>query len=251
METILSVVLPTFNERDNIVPLIEAVSGALEGRAYEVLVMDDRSPDGTAEAARRAASAERRVVVVERRPPHGLTVSIHDGVERAEGRFVAWMDCDFQHPPELLPELLAPLEAGRADLACASRYVPGGADVRDSTIARWLSVAINRLAQWMIDPRVKDYTTGYVMGRRELLLDLGFRGDYGEYCIDLLATAARRGYRVHEVPYRNVPRRAGTSKTAPNPLGFVRRGWRYLTTILRLWWSGRHHRRDERGADAA
>ena len=238
-QPLLSVVLPTFNEAGNIGLLIERVSSALDGVPHEILVMDDRSPDGTAEVARQAGEVFRQTSLIEREPPAGLTVSILDGVERARGRLVVWMDCDFSHPPELLPDLLVPLERGEADVTCASRYVPGGADERDSAAARWASVVITKIAQLLIDRRVLDYTTGYVMAPRDLILDLGLHGDYGEYCIELLGTAVLRGHRVVEVPYAQVPRYTGESKTAPNLLGFVRRGWKYLATIERLWWNRR------------
>jgi len=235
----VSVVLPTFNEAGNIVSLIERVTAALEGVPHEILVMDDRSPDGTATLAREAAVKYPHTQVIERHPPAGLTLSIFDGVERARGTFVTWMDCDFSHPPELLPELLAPLRGAAADITCASRYVHGGADNRGDATAVFASRAITKLAQWFIDRRVLDYTTGYVMAPRVLLLELGLRGEYGEYCIELLGAASLRGYRVRELPYESIPRAAGESKTATNVFGFVRRGWRYLVTIGRLWMTRR------------
>ena len=235
----LSVVLPTFNEAGNIEPLIGRVATALAGVSHEILVMDDRSPDGTAALARRVGAEHPQAQVIERQPPAGLTLSIGDGIRRARGTFVAWMDCDFSHPPELLPELLEPLRRGDADVACASRYVHGGADNRSEAPAVFASLAITKLARWFIDRRVLDYTTGYVMAPRALLLELGLHGDYGEYCIELLGTAALRGYRVLEVPYASISRVEGESKTATNVLGFVRRGWRYLVTIGRLWLSRR------------
>ena len=232
----LSVVLPTFNERGNIALLIDRVTEGLAGVPHEILVMDDRSPDGTAAAAEATRQTHPQVRVVKRPPPAGLTVSIAEGVERARGRYVAWMDCDLSHPPELLPELLAVLERGDGEIACASRYVAGGADRRDSRAARLASLVITRLAQVMIDRRILDYTTGYVMAPRTLVREMGLRGFYGEYCIDLLGRAVLTGHRVVEVPYQSVPRHAGESKTATNVLGFVRRGWRYLVTIAPLSW---------------
>jgi dolichol-phosphate mannosyltransferase len=232
--TELTVILPTFNERDNIVTLIERIGQALTDVRHEILVMDDRSPDGTAAAARAALGHDPRIVIIERDPPAGLTRSLLDGVQRARGRLVAWLDCDLSHPPELLPRLLEPVVTGDADIACASRYVKGGADERDSRTARWASLAITRLARWMIDSRIEDYTTGYVVAPRQLVLDLGLRGDYGEYCIEFLAGALRQGWRVREIPYRSVPRRHGESKTATNLLGFIRRGWKYVRTIVRM-----------------
>lgn len=232
----VSVVLPTYNELGNVAHLIDRVSRALRGVPHEILVMDDRSPDGTAGAAREASAQHPQVQVIERSPPAGLVVSIREGVRRARGRYVVWLDSDLSHPPELLPQLLAPLDRRVAEVTCASRYVPGGADARDARMARWASVMITRLAQWMIDDRVRDYTSGYIMASRQLVLEIGLYGDYGEYCIEFLGTSVHRGHRVVEIPYRNVSRQEGESKTATSVLGFVRRGWKYLLTIARLWW---------------
>jgi dolichol-phosphate mannosyltransferase len=234
-QPLVSVVLPTYNEAGNIVSLIDRVAAALKDVPHQILVMDDRSPDGTAALAREAAATYPRTEVIERPPPPGLTRSIGEGVDRARGTYVVWMDCDFSHPPELLPRLLAPLREGKADITCASRYAHGGSDNRGDRAAVMASLAITALARWFIDRRVLDYTTGYVMAPRVLLLELGLRGDYGEYCIDLLGRAVLRGYRVREIPYESVPRVAGESKTATNLFGFVRRGWRYLVTIGRLF----------------
>lgn len=231
---LVTVILPTFNERDNIGPLVARIREVLADLPHEILVMDDRSPDGTAAVARAAAAGAPNVHVIERDPPAGLTRSLADGVERARGDLVAWLDCDFSHPPELLPALVRPVRAGDADIACASRYVAGGSDERDSRAARWASVVITRIARALVDRRVTDYTTGYLVARRALVRSLGLRGDYGEYCIALIGDALRAGCRVREVPYRSVPRTHGESKTATNLTGFVRRGWRYLWTIARL-----------------
>jgi dolichol-phosphate mannosyltransferase len=230
----LSVILPTFNERDNIVPLIQDIQKALGSIPHEVLVVDDRSPDGTAAVARAAAGDDARIRVIERTPPAGLTVSLLDGVRQATGTFVTWLDCDFSHPPEMLPAMFKAVGADRMTVATASRYVPGGADERDSAAARVLSHIINWLARTFVDRRVTDYTTGYVMAPRDLVLDLGLTGDYGEYCITLLANAARRGCRMVELPYRSIPRRSGASKTATSLFGFAKRGWPYLVTVARL-----------------
>lgn len=230
----LSVVLPTYNERDNIVPLIERLSAALAGVSHQLLVMDDRSPDGTAAVAREVMGRYPELQVIERRPPAGLTDSIREGVERSRGHFVVWLDCDLSHPPELVIDLLRPLEAGEADLTAASRYIDGAGDVRDSSFTRLFSLAINTLARFCVHPSVTDYTTGYVMGRRDLILELGLVGDYGEYCIELLGKAALRGLRIREIPYSMISRIAGKSKTAPSLGGFVGRGWRYLHTVCRL-----------------
>ena len=230
----LSVILATYNERQNVKELIERTSKTLQNVSHEIIFVDDRSPDGTAQEVRYRSLQHPQVRVIDRQPPAGLTASIFDGVKAARGQYVAWLDADLSHPPELLLELLTSLRGHSAEIACASRYVTGGRDARRSITTRWASVLITKLAQWLIDRRVLDYTTGFVLAPRELILKLGLRGDYGEYCIDLLATAIKRGYKVHELPYYNVDREHGTSKTAPNFRSFLHRGFPYLITIVLL-----------------
>lgn len=230
---LLSIVLPTYCEAGNIGGLIHRIAAALEGVEWEIVVVDDRSPDGTAARAREAGVAYGRVRVIERQPPAGLTASIAEGVEEASGRFVAWMDCDLSHPPELLPDLLAAASEEPPRLAIASRYVTGGRDARD-TFTRFYSRVINALATRLVHPSVLDYTTGYVVGPRATIRAIGFRGDYGEYCIELLGVAAQNGVAVAELPYTMVLRVEGESKTVADPIRFVRRGLRYLGVCARL-----------------
>jgi hypothetical protein len=88
---------------------------------------------------------------------------------------------------------------------------------------------------------VKDYTSGFMAVRRCVFEQITLHGDYGEYCIDLLARAQYLGFTIREVPYQCVPRLEGESKTATNPFGYIRRGWKYVLTVLRLWASGTGH----------
>jgi dolichol-phosphate mannosyltransferase len=101
-------------------------------------------------------------------------------------------------------------------------------------VGRAFSRTINLWAQLLLDRHIADYTSGFIMARREVFDRIDLRGDYGEYCIDMLYRAIRAGFRVVETPYVFVPRETGESKTATNPLGYVTRGWNYVVTIVRL-----------------
>ncbi len=228
----LTVVLPTYNERDNIGPLIEAILEALDPEP-QIIVVDDDSPDGTWQVVQDMQETRPPVELLRRVEERGLTSAIAAGIDRARGEAVAWMDCDFSMPPELLPDLWAAIDEGY-DLAVGSRYVRGGRDVGHSLAGRLFSRTINLFASLLLDFSVKDYTSGYVVARREVFDSIGLRGDYGEYCIDLLYRARRRGFKIKEIPYNCVPRRAGESKTATEISGYFRRGWRYVVTVLRL-----------------
>ncbi len=229
----ITVILPTFNERENIVPLIERGLAALAGYDVETLVVDDDSPDGTWQAVAALAEREPRARLIRRTTERGLTSAIARGIAEARGGWVGWMDCDLSMPPEDLPRLAAALADG-ADVAVGSRYLPGGRDAGHSWAGRAFSWTINRAAWLLLDRRVTDYTSGFVLARRAVFDRIPLRGDYGEYCIDLLYRALHAGFRVVEIPYVFTPRQTGESKTATNPLGYVTRGWKYVVTIGRL-----------------
>lgn len=228
----ISVVLPTFDEAGNIAPLMEGILAAL-GPQVEIIVVDDDSPDGTAQVARQFAQRHPQVRLVRRTTERGLTSAIARGIAESTRPVVAWMDCNLSMPPADLPRLQEAL-AGR-DLALGSRYVPGGRDVAHNWLARALSITICRLARALLGGGVLDLTSGFMMGRRYLLEDLGLEGDYGEYCIDLIQRAQKKGYLLVEVPYMCQPRHSGVSKTSVGLGGFLRRGPGYLATVWRLW----------------
>ena len=227
----VSVVLPTYNERDNIGPLIQALLSQVR-EPVEVWVVDDDSPDGTWQVVQALAEEDPRVHLLRRVGERGLTSAIAAGIAASRGDMVVWMDCDFSMPPEAVPHLVAALEG--ADVAVGSRYVRGGRDVGHSWMARAFSRAINLFASLLLGWGVRDYTSGFIAARRGVLERIPLRGDYGEYCIDLLYRAQRAGYRVVEIPYTCTERASGESKTGANALDYLRRGWKYVWTVLRL-----------------
>ncbi|OQY26051.1 MAG: hypothetical protein B6I38_11820 [Anaerolineaceae bacterium 4572_5.1] len=208
----ISIVLPTFNERDNISPLIERTLTALSDYELEIVVVDDDSPDGTWQLVAEKAKSDPRVRLIRRVDERGLTSAIQRGITEARGDRVGWMDCDLSMPPEDWPKLAALLANG-ADVAVGSRYVAAG------------------LA---LDWGIKDYTSGFILARKEVFSKISLQGDYGEYCIDLLYRAKKAGFSVQEAPYVCVPREAGESKTALNAWGYVTRGVNYVKTVGRL-----------------
>jgi dolichol-phosphate mannosyltransferase len=227
----VSVVLPTFNERGNIGELIAAIQRELS--EPEIVVVDDNSPDGTWQLVQTLTDQNPRLRLVRRTAERGLTTAIQRGIDESRGAVVFWMDCDFSMPPATMPLLLKQIEDG-ADVAIGSRYAPGGKDARGDWMPIAFSLVINFFARLLLGGPVRDYTTGFVAARKPVLDQLRLRGDYGEYCIDFLARAHRKGFRIVEVGYACKPREAGESKTAPSFAGFIRRGRKYVTTILGL-----------------
>ena len=231
----ISIILPTYNEAGNIEPLIDRTLQALGNYpgGVEVLIIDDDSPDGTWRLVTEKIKADPRVRLIHRKGETGLTSAISRGINEARGEWIGWMDCDLSMPPEKWPTLAQALSDG-VDVAVGSRYVPGGGDVAHSFIGLLLSRIINMWAGLFLSWSIKDYTSGFILGRREVFDRVNLRGDYGEYCIDLLYRAKQAGFTILELPYLCVPRVAGESKTATNLWGYLRRGINYVTTIFRL-----------------
>jgi dolichol-phosphate mannosyltransferase len=234
----LTVVMPTFNEAENIAPLIRATLQEIRAhftcRSLEVLVVDDDSPDETWRIA--ATTDDAAVRVIRRMTDHGLRKSIEQGINEARGDIVLWMDCDFSHPPRYIPQLVACVCVG-FDIAVNSRYVASGEDVREGKgtwLQRILSWLLNHATWLMLGQAFRDYTSGFIAARTAVIRDLGLRGDYGEYFIDLIFRAVCAGQRVIELPYRNEPRAAGESKTGTNVFDYARRGLKYIWFLVKL-----------------
>ncbi|MXO74244.1 glycosyltransferase [Altererythrobacter aerius] len=210
----LAIVLPTLNERENIAPLVARIEGALGPDGWEVIVVDDNSPDGTADAARALAVADPRVRVIQRFGRRGLASAAIEGMCATAAPLVAVMDADHQHDPALLPAMRAAIEAGVCDIAVASRFVEGGtaAGLSSETREKGSRLA-NRLARKVTGVELTDPMSGYFMLRTDALRSVAPRlsGIGFKILLDLLAAAAPP-LRVKELPLQFAERRSGESK---------------------------------------
>lgn len=210
------VIIPTYNEAGNVVRVLERVRAAVP--EAEVLVVDDGSPDGTADLAEAAAREVGGVHVLRRPGKAGLgsayRAGFRWGLERGAPVLVE-MDADLQHDPGALPGLLAPIEAGDADLVIGSRYVPGGTIPDWRWHRRLLSRWGNRYVRIALGLGVRDSTAGFRAYRSDLLagldLDRITADGYG-FQIEMAYEAARRGGRIVEVPIHFGERSIGDSK---------------------------------------
>lgn len=222
------VVLPTYNEAENISALLDRVRTALPSAS--ILVVDDASPDQTAELAEKEGERLGQITVMRRPGKSGLGSAYRDGFAwgLAHGfQVMVEMDSDFSHDPDDLPALIAALEAGH-DLAIGSRYVPGGSIPDWSFSRRLISRAGNVFADVVLGLHVKDSTAGYRAYRAGLLERVDLRGiranSYG-FQIEMTYRSLQAGGRVTEVPIKFVDRQLGTSKmstyTVAEALGLV------------------------------
>lgn len=210
----VSIVLPTFNEAGQIRDLLRQLEDACNGLDYEIVVVDDNSPDGTHGIVTEASRSNPRIVPVLRTTEKGLATAVIEGFRRATGDYVVAMDSDFQHPPETVPKLLEAAERADADLAVASRYAPGGEVHGFPLVRRIISWGAKTLSVVFL-PRVRhfkitDPMSGFFLVRRsridpERLTPRGYK-----ILIEVIAKGEIR--RATEVGFVFATRRGGQSK---------------------------------------
>ena len=207
------VCLPTYNERENIEPMLRA----LGDKGVRVLVIDDNSPDGTGELADRLAEELSYVDVLHRERKEGLGPAYLAGFRHAlagDAELVLEMDCDFSHDPDYVPRLIAAVEDG-ADLALGSRYVPGGGVRNWGLLRRLISAGGSFYARIVLGVKVRDLTGGFKCYRRAVLeaIDLDAVDSKGyAFQIETTYRALRAGFEVVEVPITFADREVGGSK---------------------------------------
>jgi len=210
----VAVVIPTYNERDNLEPIVGRVRAAVPDA--DILVVDDNSPDGTGEIADKLAASDAHVHVLHRKGKSGLGTAYIAGftwgLERGYGVLVEH-DADGSHDPADLPKMLAELE--RADLVIGSRYVPGGTVVNWPKSRELLSRGANIYVRIVLGIGIHDATAGYRAYRAATLRAIGLdRVESQGYCfqIDLTLRTAQRGLVIREVPITFTERARGASK---------------------------------------
>ena len=210
MSKSVSIVIPTFNERENITPLVERIDRALDGRDYEVVFVDDNSEDGTAELID-SLSGKYPVRVIVRRDERGLATAVIHGIEHSEGDTVVVMDADLQHPPEVIPALLSKTENG-ADIVIGSRYVEGGGMKGWGLTRRIISAGAIILAHLLLPTTrmVKDPMSGLFAFKRAGLAGARLAPKGYKILLEILMEGDFRS--AAEVPYMFANRSGGQSK---------------------------------------
>ncbi len=225
-EPALSVIIPTYNERDSLPLLVSRLEGVGRALALEVVIVDDASPDGTGALAEEiATSAAVPVSVVHRSGKAGLASAVLDGATAARAPVVTVIDADLSHPPELLPALLQAIHRG-AGVAIASRYVRGGGVQRWPLSRRLVSRAATLCARVWLGLKVRDPLSGFFAVRREFLTGSRYSARGYKLLVEILAR--HPDCPVAELPYRFVDRQAGHSKLNTGEI------WAFLKLLAHL-----------------
>ncbi len=209
----LSIVVPTFNERENIPRLVETVRAALSDVAWELIIVDDNSPDGTSETAKRVGAADARIRCIRRVGRRGLAGACLEGILASQAQYVAVMDGDLQHDEALLLPMLQLLRRETANMVVATRYAGGGSAAGLSSPRAWGSRLATKLAHHLLKLQLSDPMSGFFMLRRELVEQVapklstqGFK-----ILLDIVVTAGD-SLRIAELPFTFRQRVHGESK---------------------------------------
>lgn len=221
--------MPTLNEAGNLPELIERTFKALK-KDFEIIVVDDNSPDGTSKVVKAMQQERPWLRLVVRKNERGLPSAIQRGIKEAKGNIVAWFDCGLDMPPEKIAEMSTFI--GQWDIVVGSTFVKGAKDNRRSVTAIFSRI-INLLCQIILDREITDFTSGFLVAKKKAVEKAVFDGTHGTYFIGLLYRAKKQGYKIKEVAYKLEPRRYGESKIN-SPWLYFKTGLVYLKTIFML-----------------
>jgi dolichol-phosphate mannosyltransferase len=223
----VSIVLATYNERENIVDTIQSIFEHVKD-PVEVIVVDDDSADQTWQLVE--SLGDPRVVVIRRVDTRGLASAFNRGIIESRGEIVGWMDADMCMPPSMLPAMVDKLT--EHDIVVGSRYAQGGKDDR-AALRVISSRLINGLAGLVLGYGIKDYDSGFVVLRRTVFNKVSIiPTGYGAYFMEFLYTCRKKGLTVYEMPYVFRDRAKGISKSAPSIFKFFKTGMQYVIRIF-------------------
>jgi dolichol-phosphate mannosyltransferase len=243
----LSIILPTFNEADNIVNVIGSLRKNLpEGLTTEILVVDDNSPDNTGRIAEEygkhlCKDLTFSVKVIHRKTKTGLSSAIVRGMHSAKGETIVVMDSDFSHPPEAIRKMIEKLQSAECDIVVASRYVRGGSIIGWPFKRKIISKGATKIAQYGLGVKaIKDPMSGFFAFKRHIIEGIEFDAIGYKILLEILVKA--RNPNVEEVPYTFTNRRSGISKLDHAII------FDYVKAVWRLYRYGKQSQQKERRA---
>ncbi|MGI0046837.1 MAG: glycosyltransferase [Nitrosotalea sp.] len=236
----LSVIIPTYNESQNITKMLDIVSSCLHPETNaEIIVVDDNSPDGTGKIVEEYARKSRargwcEIKIVNRKDERGLSSAILAGIRASVGESVVVMDSDFSHPPETIAKMMEEMKSSDCDIVVASRYVKGGSITGWPFKRKLISKGATKIAQQSLGIKIKDPMSGFFAFRRHVIGNIKFEAIGYKILLEILVKA--RGAKVREIPYNFTNRRSGASKLDKSVI------FDYLKSVWNLYRYGKSAR---------
>lgn len=226
----LSIILPSLNELENLKLLVPIIVKLCKKYKYEILIIDDDSPDGTFDYLKKKYISNKNIRVFKRKNNHGLANSILEGIKLSKKSNLLVMDCDFNHRPQDIKKLLKVFKEKKSHIISGSRFVSGGDS--ENKFRHIISLIVNKLINFILNIKLNDHLSGFFLLPKNCLDELNlnkiFYG-YGDYYIRLLFYLKKKGYSVTEVPVRYGLRKNGYSKSK-----FIKMFINYLWSTLKL-----------------
>ncbi len=225
----LSILLPTYNEKGNIIPLLKSIKENLKEYKKEIIVVDDSSPDGTADLVKEFSKNNQEVRCIVRKSKQGLASAFINGINASSGDLIVIMDADLSHPPSVIPKLLKYIDD--YDIVAASRYIKGGKMLTNNKVQFIYSTIFNMFVQKLLDIPFTDSTNGFFVAKRKIFHNLNLEkifDGFGEFHFKL-AYHLKNKITVKEIPFTYEKRKRGMSKNSP-----VKHGFSYVMEALKL-----------------
>jgi dolichol-phosphate mannosyltransferase len=214
--TLVSIIVPTYNESQNIVGILKSIRDNLpKGIQTETIVVDDNSPDGTGKIVEDYISsikkiAENTIDVIHRKAKNGLSSAILNGIQNAKGDTIVVMDSDFSHPPQIIPKMIEALKQYQCDLVVASRYITGGNIQGWTTKRKIMSKIATVIAKKGLGVKTKDPMSGFFAFKKNIIKELNFDALGYKFLLEILVKT--KGINIKEIPYTFENRKFGSSK---------------------------------------
>lgn len=239
-ESQVSVIIPTFNESENICSVLKSIKEYLSKTNFEAIVVDDDSPDGTGKIVEEYAKTARdeSISIIHRKEKSGLSSAILDGLKKASGEMIVVMDSDLSHPPQIIPRMLETLKKTQCDIVVASRYVSGGAIHGWPFKRKLISKIATKIAKTGLGVSAKDPMSGFFAFRRKITDGMKFDGIGYKILLEMLVKT--KGAKVEEIPYTFTDRKFGSSKLDVATI------FDYCKSVWRLYRYGRSERSEKR-----
>ena len=234
-----SVILPTLNENNHIVDLINSISNVFKKKnlVYEIIIVDDNSVDGTIDTVENIKDGYNFLqLIVRKNQKKNLAQSINDGIKQSKYENIIWMDADFQHPPVYIGDLISNIN--KYDAVICSRFLKKSYRYFDDekfekNLNENQSYIYNKLCKFFLFKDISDYTSGYICIKKKIFDNFKLKGYYGDYFVSLIAYLKKKNYKIVEIPFKDEERASGFSKTVVNVnIKYIYMCFRYVITLI-------------------